>query len=44
MELYEMIQVSSLLQPHRTVVANFVPGKIGSVSAEPVHGRIQDYF
>jgi len=26
MEPYAMIQVSKLLQPHRTVVANFVPG------------------
>jgi len=26
MEPYGMIQVTILLQPHRTVVANFVPG------------------
>jgi len=26
---YAMIQVSSLLQPHRTVVVNFVPGNFG---------------
>jgi len=29
MEPYALIQVSILLQPHRTVVVIFVPGKIG---------------
>jgi len=31
-----MISVSILLQPDRTVVAIFVPGKFWSVSAEPL--------
>jgi len=29
MEPYAMIRLSILLQPHRTVVANFVPGNFG---------------
>jgi len=29
MEPYGMIQVAILLQPHRIVVANFVPGNFG---------------
>jgi len=29
MEPYAMVQVPLLLQQHRTVVANFVPGKFG---------------
>jgi len=36
MEPYAIIQVSILLQPLRTVVQNFVPGKFQSVSAEPL--------
>jgi len=28
-EAETMIQVTILLQPHRTVVANFVPGNLG---------------
>jgi len=29
METYTMIQVSIMLQPHGTVVVNFVPGNFG---------------
>jgi len=35
MEPYAMIQVSILLQPHRTVVANFVPGNFGLFRQKP---------
>jgi len=35
MEPYAMIQVSILLQPHRTVVASFVPTNFGLFLAEP---------
>jgi len=35
MELYEMIQVSMLLQPHGTVVPNFVPGNFGLSGGTP---------
>jgi len=35
MEPYEMIQVSMLLQPHGTVVANFVPGNFGLFGGTP---------
>jgi len=34
-EPYAMIQVSTLLQPHRTVVANFVPGNFGLFRRNP---------
>jgi len=36
MEPYAMIQVSILLQPHGTVVANFVPGKLGLFRRNPL--------
>jgi len=35
MEPYAMIQVSILLQPHRTVVENFVPGNFGLFRGNP---------
>jgi len=35
MEPYAMIQVSILLQPHRTVVANFISGKFGLFRRNP---------
>jgi len=35
MEPYAMIQVSTLLQPHRIVFANFVPGNFGLVRRNP---------
>jgi len=35
MESYAMIQVSILLQPHRSVVANFVPGNFGLCRRNP---------
>jgi len=35
MEPYTMIQVSILLQPHRTVIANFVPGNFGLILRNP---------
>jgi len=34
MEPYAMIQVSKLLQAHRTVVGDFVPGNFGLFSVE----------
>jgi len=35
-EPYEMIQVSISLQPHRTVLVNFVPGNFLFVFGEPL--------
>jgi len=35
MEPYAMIQKSMLLQPHRTVVANFVPGNLALFRRNP---------
>jgi len=35
MELFAMIQLSILLPPHRTVVANFVPGNLGLFRGNP---------
>jgi len=35
MEPYAMIQVSIMLQPHRTLVANFVPGNFGLFRRNP---------
>jgi len=35
MEPYAMIQVSILLQPHRTVIANFVPDNFGLFRRKP---------
>jgi len=43
MELYVMIRVSILLQPHRTVVANFVPGKCGLFRRNPWQPQTQGY-
>jgi len=34
-EIYAMIQVSILLQLHRTVVANFLPNKFGLLGRNP---------
>jgi len=34
-EPYVMTRVSILLQPHRTVVANFVPGNFGLFRPNP---------
>jgi len=36
MEPYAMIQVSLLLQPHRIVVVNFVPGNFGPFRRNPL--------
>ena len=35
MEPYAMIEMSILLQQHRNVVANFVPGKFGPFQRNP---------
>jgi len=35
MEPYALIQVSILLQPHKTVVANLVPGNFGLFRRNP---------
>jgi len=35
MEPYAMLQVSILLQPHRTVVVNFVPGNFDLFRRNP---------
>jgi len=37
-----MIQVSILLQPHRTVVADFVPGNFG-LAAEPLATTVEKH-
>jgi len=35
MEPYAMIKVAVLLQPHRTVAADFVPGNLGLCRGKP---------
>jgi len=44
METYAMIQKSILLQSHRTVVANFVPGKFGLFTRNPRFQIVHIYW